>query len=221
MLDYFCIFTKGGTLLWALSFVGSLKGDPINTLIRACLLEERAAQSSYDYIIPSGGAYALKWSLNNVRCRRGPAPAGCFPHPCLHSHTALLAAGAPAGSQGAAAAAPTRRQTLLPTRGYFRPRRLSTLCHPLLPLCPSLSSRSPQGLGLVFVAVYQKALKLLYVDELLARANRAFSPRYSPDCFAYPEFDAAFQVGAGCLVGAAPAQVVAGCLLGAELGAGW
>lgn len=67
MLDYFCIFTKGGTLLWALSFVGSLKGDPINALIRACLLEERAAQSSFDYLIPSGGAYALKWSLNNVR----------------------------------------------------------------------------------------------------------------------------------------------------------
>lgn len=47
MLDYFCVFTKGGTLLWALSFVGSLKGDPINTLIRACLLEERAAQSRW------------------------------------------------------------------------------------------------------------------------------------------------------------------------------
>lgn len=29
-----------------------------------------------------------------------------------------------------------------------------------------------QGLGLVFVAVYQKALKLLYVDELLERVNK-------------------------------------------------
>lgn len=114
MLDYFCVFTKGGTLLWALSFVGSLKGDPINTLIRACLLEERAAQSSFDYIIPSGGAYALKWSLNN-------------------------------------------------------------------------------GLGLVFVAVYQKALKLLYVDELLERVNRSFSPRFKPGVYEYPEFDATFQ----------------------------
>jgi hypothetical protein len=53
-----------------------------------------------------------------------------------------------------------------------------------------------QGLGLVFVAVYQKALKLLYVDELLDRMNRAFSPRFRPDRFSYPEFDAAFQVGA-------------------------
>lgn len=66
MLDHVCIFTKGGSLLWVLSFVG-LKGDPINTLIRACLLEERAGQSSFEYIIPSGGTYALKWSLNNVR----------------------------------------------------------------------------------------------------------------------------------------------------------
>ncbi|KAL4418883.1 hypothetical protein ABPG77_010052 [Micractinium sp. CCAP 211/92] len=114
MLDYVCIFTKGGTLLWALSFVGALKGDPINALIRACLLEERAAQSAYEYIIPSGGAYTLKWTLNN-------------------------------------------------------------------------------GLGLVFVAVYQKALKLLYVDELLERVNTAFAPRYKPGVFEYPEFDATFQ----------------------------
>ncbi|KAL4443319.1 hypothetical protein ABPG75_011056 [Micractinium tetrahymenae] len=114
MLDYVCIFTKGGTLLWALSFVGALKGDPVNALIRACLLEERAAQSAYEYIIPSGGAYTLKWTLNN-------------------------------------------------------------------------------GLGLVFVAVYQKALKLLYVDELLERVNKAFAPRFRPGVFEYPEFDAAFQ----------------------------
>lgn len=52
-----------------------------------------------------------------------------------------------------------------------------------------------QGLGLVFVAVYQKALKLLYVDELLERVNKSFAPRYKPGCFEYPEFDATFQVG--------------------------
>lgn len=47
----------------------------------------------------------------------------------------------------------------------------------------------------MFVAVYQKALKLLYVDELLERMNRAFAPRYKPGCFEYPDFDATFQVG--------------------------
>lgn len=77
MLDYVCIFTKGGTLLWALSFVGALKGDPVNALIRACLLEERAAQSAYEYIIPSGGAYTLKWTLNNVGAAgKAPGSAG-------------------------------------------------------------------------------------------------------------------------------------------------
>lgn len=62
---------------------------------------------------------------------------------------------------------------------------------------PLLPPSALQGLGLVFVAVYQKALKLLYVDELLERLNRAFSTRYSPGCFEYPEFDATFQARFG------------------------
>jgi hypothetical protein len=37
----------------------------------------------------------------------------------------------------------------------------------------------------VFVAVYQKALKLLYVDELLERVRKEFSPRYKPNCYEY------------------------------------
>ena len=67
MLDYFCVFTRGGSLLWAVSFAAALKGDPVNSLVRTCLLEERAGQSSFNYTSPSGGAYTLKWSLNNVR----------------------------------------------------------------------------------------------------------------------------------------------------------
>jgi signal recognition particle receptor subunit alpha len=31
-----------------------------------------------------------------------------------------------------------------------------------------------QGLGLIFVAVYQKALSLLYVDDLLAAVKQEF-----------------------------------------------
>lgn len=69
MLDYFCVFTKGGTLLWALSFVGSLKGDPINTLIRACLLEERAAQSRCVRARRFTPLRAAAPSLNAVHCR--------------------------------------------------------------------------------------------------------------------------------------------------------
>lgn len=113
MLDYFCIFTKGGVLLWAMSFT-ALKGDPVSALVRTCLLEDRTGETSFGYTTPTGGAYTLKWTLNN-------------------------------------------------------------------------------GLGLVFVAVYQKALKLGYVDDLLDRVARSFAPKYRPDCRAYPEFDAPFQ----------------------------
>ena len=172
MLDYFCIFSKGGTLLWALSFVGSLKGDPVNALIRGCLLEERAGQAAYEYIVPSGGAYTLKWSLNNVGAGRGPG-----------------------GERG------RRSDICAAALGVCR---IHAALPPLVPAClagapiDSLPPpRCPQGLGLVFVAVYQKALKLLYVDELLERANKAFAPRYRPGVFEYPDFDATFQVRNG------------------------
>ena len=39
-----------------------------------------------------------------------------------------------------------------------------------------------QGLGLVFVAVYQKALSLMYVDELLAAVKAEFTANhYKPN----------------------------------------
>ena len=37
-----------------------------------------------------------------------------------------------------------------------------------------------QGLELVFVAVYQKALKLMYVDRLLERMKAEFVLQYDP-----------------------------------------
>lgn len=66
MLDYFCIFTKSGALLWALSLT-TVKGEPVNALIRECLLEERTGDTTFSYTSPSGAAYNLKWALNNVR----------------------------------------------------------------------------------------------------------------------------------------------------------
>ena len=113
MLDHFCIFTKGGVLLWAVSFA-VLKGEPINALVRACLLEDRTGESSFNYTPPSGGYYALKWRLHN-------------------------------------------------------------------------------GLGLVFVAVYQRGLKIFYVDELLEKVSKAFAKQYRLDCHTYPDFDATFR----------------------------
>ena len=65
MLDYFAIFTKGGALLWAFQLT-ALKGDPLNALVRECLLEDRSAERSYTYNTGAGGGYTLKWSFNNV-----------------------------------------------------------------------------------------------------------------------------------------------------------
>ena len=94
MLDQVSIFTKGGVLLWTKIFA-AVKGDPVNTLIRTCLLEDRTGDSSFSYTAPLGGSYTIKWLFNN-------------------------------------------------------------------------------SLGLIYVAVYQKALKLTYIDELLRRVDKAF-----------------------------------------------
>ncbi|RDX70454.1 Signal recognition particle receptor subunit alpha, partial [Mucuna pruriens] len=47
-------------------------------------------------------------------------------------------------------------------------------------------------LGLVFVAVYQRILHLLYVDDLLAAVKRHFSRLYHPRKTAYRDFDDIF-----------------------------
>lgn len=68
MLDYVCIFTKGGALLWTWSLMSgnALRGNPVDALIRNWLLEERSGESSFSYTPPSGAAYSLKWTLHNV-----------------------------------------------------------------------------------------------------------------------------------------------------------
>ncbi|PKA48073.1 Signal recognition particle 54 kDa protein 1 [Apostasia shenzhenica] len=48
-------------------------------------------------------------------------------------------------------------------------------------------------LGLVFVAVYQRILHLLYVDELLSVVRREFSQIYDPKHTGYDEFDEIFR----------------------------
>ncbi|XP_064965605.1 uncharacterized protein LOC135612820 [Musa acuminata AAA Group] len=48
-------------------------------------------------------------------------------------------------------------------------------------------------LGLVFVAVYQRILHLLYVDDLLAAARREFSQIYDPKRTSYGDFDEIFR----------------------------
>nr|XP_043609364.1 signal recognition particle receptor subunit alpha [Erigeron canadensis] len=114
MLEQLLIFTRGGLILWTCKELGNaLRGSPIDTLIRSCLLEERSGAASYNYDIP-GGSYTLKWTFHNE-------------------------------------------------------------------------------LGLVFVAVYQKILHLLYVDELLAMVKREFSEIYDSKRMVYDDFDETFR----------------------------
>ncbi|PON41919.1 Signal recognition particle, SRP54 subunit [Parasponia andersonii] len=114
MLEQLLIFTRGGLILWTCKELGNaLKGSPIDTLIRSCLLEERSGAASYNYDAP-GAAYTLKWTFHNE-------------------------------------------------------------------------------LGLVFVAVYQRILHLLYVDELLSMVKREFSAIYDPKRTIYNDFDETFR----------------------------
>ncbi|XP_057967259.1 uncharacterized protein LOC131157271 [Malania oleifera] len=114
MLEQLLIFTRGGLILWTCKELGNaLRGSPIDTLIRSCLLEERSGAASYNYDA-SGAAYTLKWTFHNE-------------------------------------------------------------------------------LGLVFVAVYQRILHLLYVDDLLSMVKREFSEIYDPKRTVYNDFDDVFR----------------------------
>lgn len=114
MLEQLLIFTRGGLILWTCKELGNaLRGSPIDTLIRSCLLEERSGAASYNYDAP-GASYTLKWTFHNE-------------------------------------------------------------------------------LGIVFVAVYQRILHLLYVDDLLSMVKQEFSEIYDPKRTSYNDFDDIFQ----------------------------
>eukprot|EP00177_Eucheuma_denticulatum_P000127 GFKZ01000225.1.p1 GENE.GFKZ01000225.1~~GFKZ01000225.1.p1 ORF type:complete len:610 (+),score=112.66 GFKZ01000225.1:193-2022(+) len=61
MIDEFCIFEKGGTVLWRRNFV-AFKVDPLAILVRTVLLEDRLSlpELSYD-------CHTLRWLLDNER----------------------------------------------------------------------------------------------------------------------------------------------------------
>ncbi|KAK4404323.1 Signal recognition particle receptor subunit alpha [Sesamum angolense] len=114
MLEQLLIFTRESLILWTCKELGNaLRGSPIDTLIRSCLLEERSGAASYNYDAP-GASYTLKWTFHNE-------------------------------------------------------------------------------LGLVFVAVYQRILHLLYVDDLLSMVKQEFSEIYDPKRTSYDDFDNIFQ----------------------------
>lgn len=114
MLDQFSIFTRGGILLWSKTFA-PVKGDPLNALIRTCLLEDRTGEASFSYVSSLGGSYTIKWTLNNK-------------------------------------------------------------------------------LGLVYAAIYQKNLKIGYVESLLQKVDRAFSKEYADEKNVPIGFEDSFMV---------------------------
>lgn len=58
----------------------------------------------------------------------------------------------------------------------------------------------------MFVAVYQRALKLLYVEELLERMKAEFPQHYQPKCCDYPAFTDSFEKARAELEAAADAS---------------
>ena len=59
MLDFVCVFTTGGVVLWYRSFC-DLKFGLLNIFIKNILLEEKTAQTQYNY-----QDYVLKWKVQN------------------------------------------------------------------------------------------------------------------------------------------------------------
>lgn len=59
MIDFFCIFTTTGLVLWSKTFC-EVVGQPVNKLIKNVLLAERTNERQF-----FDGQYVLKWSLNN------------------------------------------------------------------------------------------------------------------------------------------------------------
>ena len=59
MIDFFCIFTTTGLVLWTKTFC-EIVGKPVNHLIKNVLLAERTNEKQF-----IEGQYVLKWSLNN------------------------------------------------------------------------------------------------------------------------------------------------------------
>jgi hypothetical protein len=58
MIDFFCIFTTGGVVLWYKAFLGELKFDLVNLFIRNILLQDKAQKQSYNF-----SEFCIKWTI--------------------------------------------------------------------------------------------------------------------------------------------------------------
>ena len=63
MIDFFCIFTTGGLILWSKAFVSENLTNLINDLIKTIIMDEKKHQ---DYYIPvKGNGIILRWKIIN------------------------------------------------------------------------------------------------------------------------------------------------------------
>ena len=62
-MDYFCILTRGGVVLYSKSWTGALKGSPhpVDDLVSSVLLQDRLGLQTYN-----SGAYSMRWLLDNT-----------------------------------------------------------------------------------------------------------------------------------------------------------
>ena len=62
MLDFVCIFTTGGVLLWHKTFLPDFNLSLINLFIKTCLLEEHTTKDQKAF---RHQEHTLKWQLNS------------------------------------------------------------------------------------------------------------------------------------------------------------
>jgi hypothetical protein len=62
MLDFACVFTRGGLVLWEQRFLKMHRPPPVRALVREVLIEERSANADAFH----AENYAMRWALDNV-----------------------------------------------------------------------------------------------------------------------------------------------------------
>ena len=62
-MDYFCVLTRGGVVLYSKSWTGALKGSPhpVDDLVSSVLLQDRLSLQTFN-----SGSYSMRWLLDNA-----------------------------------------------------------------------------------------------------------------------------------------------------------
>lgn len=62
-MDYFCVLTRGGVVLYSKSWTGALKGSPhpVDDLVSSVLLQDRLSLQTFN-----SSSYSMRWLLDNA-----------------------------------------------------------------------------------------------------------------------------------------------------------